>query len=129
MNKKTDLKLQNINGVDCAVEKLTIDTRSAMAKSIPRASVKGFCHVTDPKIRDLIRKRNSIRKIFQRTKDPMDRIANYKITHLIKKKVKKMNYTCEKKLTSLKTSENLLWKFTNHLTKKHDYKMLLSSWP
>lgn len=126
MNQKTDLniKLPSIDSVDCAVEKLTTDIQSAMAKSIPSAKVKGFCRVTDQEIKDLIHERNSLRRISQRTKDPKDRIAKNKITNLIGKKVKNMNNSnWEKKMTSLKTSDNSLWKFTKHLTKKHDYKM------
>lgn len=124
LNNKIDLttKINNNNELDEAVRKLTLNIQETMKDTIPTITTgRPNDRVNNTEIREIIKERNILKRISQRTGNQEDKTAKNKLTNIIKRKLKAAkNEELETKLINLSPKDNSLWKFAKFLTKKRD---------
>lgn len=111
-------KIHTVQELDSTVKTITTIIQTAIDKHIPKISTEYYGRKNNPEIGELIKERNKLKRIYQRTGDPEFNLAKNRLTNIIKIKLKADdNKNWEEKLIKLKPKDNSLWKFAKFLTK------------
>ena len=120
VNKNLALKadLKTTADVNASVDSLIRVISGAVHESIPNKNPTSFYKPLPTYIRNLIKNRNSLRRIFQRTGSNAVRKIKNQLANKINREISKVNNTnWNNKLKSLKIQDNSLWKMAKCLTK------------
>lgn len=106
--------------LEAAVENLTSRINSTMGKIIKKDKIRAIKDSLPDDIVQLIKERNRIRRIWQRTRLPHLKLEYTKQTHTIKNRITEYrNKKWESKLNSLNPKDKSLWRMTKALKKRY----------
>ena len=118
-NLVIDQKILTQTDIDNSISNLVKMIQNASNKSIPLAPGNAGKHyMLPPDIKALIKTRNNLRKMYQRTYSEEIRKIKNKLSNVITKKLVNFNNNnWNKKLNSLNIKDNSLWKMAKCFTK------------
>jgi hypothetical protein len=109
------------NSLENAVNKLTNKINDAIKNSSQTIN-KDRVHKLPSHIRNLIKQRNSARKIYQFLRTPASKLEYNSLCRTVKEKIRKFNQEqWSDFISGLSTQDNSLWKFQKRLRNKGSY--------
>ena len=116
-----DRKIISQTDVDRAVDELVIVIQKASLEAIPKDKIKRNFQFISNEIKGMIKTRNKLRKICQRTNKQEYKNLKNRLSNLIKRKIAIFsNENWDRKLDKLEVKDNSLWKMAKCLTKRKE---------
>lgn len=126
LQEKIDLKKKLLTSADINEEvvNLTQAITSAVNKHIPRIEARAKYQPLSPKIKELTRERNRIRRLIQNSGDDTWKYEKNRLSNIIQKETRKfLNEKTTRRLQGLSVTNNSLWKHTRLITRGSDNKI------
>ncbi|KAG7188343.1 hypothetical protein KM043_008000 [Ampulex compressa] len=106
-------KISSPQEIDAEVQKLTNNINYCVQQTVPIRQVSNTNDRLPPVILDLIKRRNKIRKMWQRTRVPQAKMELYEANRTIKRKIREYrNEKWNRQLQKLNPKDNSLWRMT-----------------